>query len=50
VLDEWFEQEGKPRLRGRALVIRYADDCVIGFSDAADAQRVQEVLPKHFGQ
>src|SRR5262245_13506833 len=41
VLDEWFEQEVKPRLRGRAFLIRYADDFVIGFTDAADAQRVQ---------
>ena len=27
VLDEWFEQEVKPRLRGAAAEIRYADDC-----------------------
>src|SRR5262249_61078655 len=50
VLDEWFEQEVKPRLRGRAFLIRYADDFVIGFTDEADARRVQEVLPKRFGK
>ena len=50
VLDTWFEQEVKPRLRSRAFLIRYADDFVIGFTDAADAQRVQEVLPKRFGK
>ena len=50
VLDEWFEQEVKPRLRGRAFLIRYAGDFVIGCTDAADAQRVQEVLPKRFGK
>jgi RNA-directed DNA polymerase len=50
VLDEWFEQEVKPRLRGRAFLIRYADDLVIGFADEADARRVQEVLPKRFGK
>jgi group II intron reverse transcriptase/maturase len=27
VLDVWFEREVKPRLRGRALLVRYADDC-----------------------
>jgi RNA-directed DNA polymerase len=27
VLDLWFEQEVKSRLRGRATLIRYADDC-----------------------
>jgi hypothetical protein len=48
VLDEWFEQEVKPRLRGRAFLIRYADDFVIGFTDEADARRVQEVLSKRF--
>lgn len=28
VLDEWFEHEVKPRLGGRAELVRYADDCV----------------------
>jgi RNA-directed DNA polymerase len=50
VLDEWLEQEVKPRLRGRAFLIRYADDFVIGFTDGADARRVLEVLPKRFGK
>jgi len=27
VLDTWFEAEVKPRLAGRAFLIRYADDC-----------------------
>jgi hypothetical protein len=50
VLDEWFEQEVKPRLRGKAFLIRYADDFVIGFSHADDAQRVLAVLPLRFGK
>jgi len=50
VLDEWFERQVKPCLKGRAFLIRYADDFVIGFTDAKDAQRVQEVLPKRFGR
>jgi hypothetical protein len=28
VLDVWFEQEVKPRLRGSAFLVRYADDFV----------------------
>ena len=40
----------KPRLKGRAYLIRYADDFVIGFTDEADARRVMEVLPKRFGK
>jgi len=50
VLDEWFEQEVKPRLRGRAYLIRYADDFVIVFTREDDARRVLEVLPKRFGR
>lgn len=50
VLDVWFEQEVKPRLRGRAFQIRYADDFVLVFSCEEDARRVLEVLPKRFGK
>jgi hypothetical protein len=50
VLDLWFEQEIKPRLRGRAYLIRYADDFVIALSDGQDAQRVMAVLPKRMGR
>jgi len=44
VLDEWFEQEVRPRLRGRAQLIRYADDFIIGFERQDDAERVMQVL------
>jgi group II intron reverse transcriptase/maturase len=50
VLDLWFHQEVRPRLRGPAFLIRYADDFIIGFGDPEDAQRVREVLPKRFGK
>ena len=50
VLDEWFEREVKPRLKGQAFLIRYADDFVMGFSCEEDARRVLEVLPKRFGK
>jgi RNA-directed DNA polymerase len=50
VLDDWFERVVKPRLRGRAYLIRYADDFVIGFTDAEDARRVLEVLPQRFSK
>jgi RNA-directed DNA polymerase len=46
VLDLWFAQEVKPRLRGRACLIRYADDFVIGFEYREDAERVMAVLPR----
>jgi RNA-directed DNA polymerase len=50
VLDEWFEQVVTPRLRGRAFLIRYADDFVMGFTCAEDARRVLDVLPKRFAK
>jgi RNA-directed DNA polymerase len=50
VLDVWFERVVKPRLKGRAFLIRYADDFVIGFAREHDARRVLDVLPKRFGQ
>jgi len=48
VLDEWWFNEVQPRLKGRAFLIRYADDFVIGFEHEEDARRVVEVLPKRF--
>jgi len=50
VLDTWFEDVVRPRLRGRAFLIRYADDFVIGFTREDDARRVVAVLPKRFGK
>jgi group II intron reverse transcriptase/maturase len=50
VLDTWFERVVKPRLRGRAVLVRYADDVVVVFSCEDDARRVMEVLPKRFGK
>jgi RNA-directed DNA polymerase len=48
VLDDWFEEEVKPRLCGRSFLIRYADDAVLAFANERDARRVLEVLPKRF--
>lgn len=50
VLDKWFETEVKPRLNGRAGLLRYADDFVIVFEREEDARRVMEVLPKRFAR
>jgi group II intron reverse transcriptase/maturase len=48
VLDRWFEETVKPRLRGKAFVVRFADDFLIAFSLESDARRVHEVLPRRF--
>jgi len=46
VLDAWFEREVNPRMRGKARLIRYADDFILLFSDETDARRVMGVLGK----
>ncbi len=40
VLDLWFERDIKPRLKGHARLVRYADDFVAGFEREDDARRV----------
>jgi RNA-directed DNA polymerase len=50
VLDVWFEEEVRPCLQGRAFLIRYADDFIMGFTCEGDARRVLDVLPKRFGK
>ena len=50
VLDQWFEHEVKPKLAGRARLIRYCDDFVMGFSHEADARRVMELLHERMAQ
>jgi len=44
VLDRWFEERVKPRLRGRAFMVRFADDAVLVFSDRTEAERVLKAL------
>ena len=46
VLDRWFAEEVRPRLRGKATFIRFADDGIFGFERQDDAERVQAVLSK----
>jgi RNA-directed DNA polymerase len=50
VLDRWFVEQVRPRMRGAAHLIRYADDFVMVFADESDARRVMEVLPKRFNK
>jgi RNA-directed DNA polymerase len=40
VLDEWFETEVRPRLKGKCTLVRFADDAVMAFEDFLDAKRV----------
>jgi hypothetical protein len=48
VLDVWFEEVVKPRLKGEAYEIRFADDAILCFQHREDAEKVMRVLPKRF--
>jgi group II intron reverse transcriptase/maturase len=50
VLDLWFEEVVRPRMRREVFLVRYADDFVIVCAERSDAERVMEVLPKRFGK
>jgi group II intron reverse transcriptase/maturase len=50
VLDVWFENKVRPCLRGKATLVRFADDFVMTFETHHDAQRVLEVLGKRLGR
>src|SRR6266704_6407164 len=50
VLDEWFEKVVKPRLKGKAQEIRFADDAILCFQHKEDAEKVLSVLPKRFAK
>jgi len=46
VLDEWFENEVRPRMAGPCSLLRFADDFVMTFKNHHDAKPVLEVLGK----
>jgi len=48
ILDEWFGEVVKPRLKGEAYEIRFADDAILCFERKEDAEKVMSVLPKRF--
>jgi group II intron reverse transcriptase/maturase len=50
VLDQWVEQDVKPRLLNDVTLIRFADDAVIVTRNAQDAKQIQSVLSKRFNR
>lgn len=48
VLDKWFMEEVKPRMRGRADMVRFADDATMVFEREKDAKRVLAVIYQRF--
>lgn len=50
VLDLWFERDLRPQIAGRARLIRYADDFVMGFERKEDAECALEQLTKRMAE
>jgi group II intron reverse transcriptase/maturase len=50
VLDLWFENEIKPSLQGKAILVRYCDDFIIGFEKQADALQVKHLLGERLAE
>jgi RNA-directed DNA polymerase len=48
VLDLWIDAWRKRQARGEVIIIRYADDFVIGFREASDARRCLVELRERF--
>ncbi len=49
-LDLWFQRVFKPRCRGEACLIRYADDFVCAFEKKEDAQRFYREVGERLGK
>jgi retron-type reverse transcriptase len=49
-LDLWFEKKVKPKMKGRGMLIRYADDFVVAFQFKQDAERFYKVLPRRLNK
>ena len=50
VLDAWLDREVRPQLRGKACLVRYADDLVIGFERREDAEKVMAMLHQRMAE
>ena len=50
VLDVWLELEIKPQLKGRAILVRYCDDFVMGFEFQEDAHRLNHLLGERLAE
>ncbi len=48
VLDCWYAESVKPRMKGRTFLVRFADDFLLGFEHKADAEKVYRVLFQRF--
>ena len=50
VLDKWFAEVVTAHCTGKVVLIRYADDFIIGCARADDAARIMRALPQRFAK
>jgi len=50
VLDLWIDDWRKRQARGEVIIVRYADDFVIGFREESDARRCLAALQERFAK
>src|SRR6516164_2458395 len=50
VLDLWFEKKIKPKCRGEAYLVRFADDFVVSFQFRQDADHFQQRVRERFAE
>jgi len=49
-LDKWYVNVVRPRIKGRSLMVRYADDAILGFEKKEEAMKVLVALEKRFSK
>lgn len=50
IIDKWFEEKVKPRLRGYAQMIRYADDFIVCFQSEKEAYEFSKAIGERLGK
>jgi len=50
VLDEWFEKEIKPQMKGECHLVRYADDFIIMMQSKSEVYKMMELLRERFAR
>jgi RNA-directed DNA polymerase len=50
VIDLWYTEQVRPRLRGSSTLVRFCDDFVMCFMHKVDAERALAVLDKRLGK
>ena len=49
-MDLWFERKIKPQFRGKAALVRYADDLCLFFEQSTDVDTMRSLLEARLGQ